>query len=56
MANPNKTVGAWRAKVGVDPKTVAARNERIDKDPMIADMARFQAGQMTAEEFKQKWQ
>lgn len=55
MANPNKTVAAFRARIGADPKAVKARNERADRDPMIADMAKFQRGEMTAEEFARKW-
>jgi len=55
MANPNKTVAAHRARIGRDPKSVQAASERMAKDPMVADMARFQKGEMSAEEFQRKW-
>lgn len=55
MAKPNKTVAAFRARVGRDPKAVEATNERMSNDPMVADMAKFQRGEMSAEEFERKW-
>jgi hypothetical protein len=55
MAKPNKTVAAFRAKRGRDPKAVAAAEARMAADPMVADMAKFQRGEMTAEEFQTKW-
>lgn len=56
MAKPNKTVGAFRAKFGRDPKVVEAVDARMASDPMVQDMTRFQSGEMSAEEFKAKWQ
>jgi len=56
MAKPNKTVGAFRAKFGRDPKVVEAVDARMAADPMVQDMTRFQSGEMSAEEFKAKWQ
>ncbi len=55
MANPNKTVAAFRARAGRDPKAAAAVSARQDADPMVQDMARFQAGEMTTAEFEAKW-
>ena len=54
MANPNKTVAAFMAKQArpIDFDKEAARAER---DPMRCDMAKFQAGKMTASEFQAKW-
>lgn len=55
MANPNKTVAAFRAKMGRDPKAVEASNARAAADPMVADMKAFQEGRMSAEAFMAKW-
>jgi hypothetical protein len=55
MANPNKTVAAFRARAGRDPKAVEAANARFEADPMTRDMRAFQAGDMTAEEFRRRW-
>ncbi len=56
MAKPNKTVAAWRRKVGRDPKAIEATNKRMEASPMVADMKLFQEGKMTAEEFTLKWE
>lgn len=55
MSKPNKTVAAFRARVGRDPKAVAATEKRMQADPMVADMGKFQRGEMSAEEFQRKW-
>lgn len=54
MANPTRTVAIHRAKIGRDPKAIQATSDRMAADPMVIDMGKFQRGEMTAEEFKQK--
>lgn len=55
MTKPNKTVENFRRKMGKPPQVVAAERARWESDPMRADMEKFQRGEMTETEFKQKW-
>ena len=41
--------------VDPDPKAVEATKRRLANDPMMADLERFQRGEMTAEEFMAKY-
>jgi hypothetical protein len=54
MANPNRTVAIHRAKVGIKPHVAEAIHQRQMNDEMVVDMGKFQRGEMTAEEFRQK--
>lgn len=56
MANPTRTVAIYRAKVGRDQRAIQATADRMAADPMVIDMGKFQRGEMTAEEFKQKYE
>jgi hypothetical protein len=38
-----------------NPRVVAAESARWEQDPMRVDMEAFQAGKMTADEFRAKW-
>jgi len=53
MANPNKTAGRF-LKPGAEVR--AARREAFCQTDMAQDMARFQRGEMSADEFRQKWE
>ena len=50
MAKPNKTVAAYRAKVGPKPEVVAARLERMKNTPSYKIMDAVSNGEMTVEE------
>lgn len=52
MAKPNKTA---RGSFVMSPEARAARDARVQSSPMVVDMGRFQRGEMTAEEFRAKW-
>lgn len=56
MANPNKTVAAFIAKQPRDPRVVEANAKRAAESPFVQDMGKFQRGEMTAEEFRAKWE
>lgn len=56
MANPNRTVAKFMAKQGRNPKAVEASNARAAASPFVQDMGKFQRGEMTAEEFRAKWE
>lgn len=56
MANPNRTVAEFRRKVGRDPKVTEAVMKRQLEGEFCQDMDKFQRGEMSAEEFKAKWQ
>ena len=55
MCKPNRTVARIMQGAPRDPRVVAATNARMDAEPMVQDMGRFQRGEMTAEEFRAKW-
>lgn len=51
MANPNKSARGS----GWSPKAAANRQRRFEESPMAADMAKFQSGEMSAEDFRRKY-
>ncbi len=55
MCKPNRTVARIMQGAPRDPRVVAAHNARMEADPVFKDMAKFQAGEMTADEFRAKW-
>lgn len=55
MSKPNKTAAAYYAKRGRKPEAVEAADRRFAESELAKDIAAFQAGTMTAEAFKAKW-
>jgi hypothetical protein len=55
MANPNRTVARIMQGAPRDPRVVASINARMAAEPMVQDMAKFQSGEMSADEFRAKW-
>lgn len=54
MANPNKTVARFMAKRGRDPRVAEATAKRMAETDFFKDMAAWQRGEMTAEEFQRR--
>lgn len=52
MAKPNKSARGS----GASEAARRGRNERVAADPMMQDMAAFQRGDMSAEDFRAKWE
>jgi len=55
MCKPNRTVARIMQGAPRDPRIVAAQQRRWEEDPMRVDMEAFQAGKMTMDEFRAKW-
>jgi len=55
MCKPNRTVARIMQGAPRNPRVVAAESARWEQDPMRVDMEAFQAGKMTADEFRAKW-
>ncbi len=55
MANVSNKMRDWKMRQGIDPKAAEAARKRIEQEPMVQDMERFQRGEMTAAEFAAKW-
>lgn len=55
MAKPNKTAARFYARQGRDPRVSESIAKMHAESPMVVDMGKFQRGEMTAEEFRAKW-